>query len=57
MSACKQEQAHYWQQAMIAFKHAVSNAKEETKTHAHMCYSSFYNYLHHIQNMYVDEIN
>lgn len=57
ISAYKQEQPHYWQQAVTAFKHAVSRAKEEIKIHTHMCcYSSFHNYLHHIQNMYVDEI-
>lgn len=50
------DQAHYWQQAVNAFKHSCSIAKEETQIHTHMCYSSFHDCLEHIEAMDADVI-
>ncbi len=48
--------AHYWQQAVGAFKHACAIAHEETQIHTHMCYSSFHDCLEHISAMDADVI-
>lgn len=50
------DQAHYWQQAVDAFKHSCSIAFEDTQIHTHMCYSSFHDCLEHISNMDADVI-
>ncbi len=50
------DQAHYWQQAVDAFKHSCSVAFEDTQIHTHMCYSSFHDCLEHISNMDADVI-
>ena len=49
-------QAHYWQQAVNAFKHSASSARTETQIHTHMCYSSFHDCLPHISAMDADVI-
>lgn len=50
------DHAHYWQQAVAAFKHSCSCAKPTTQIHTHMCYSSFHDCLSHIDNMDADVI-
>lgn len=50
------EQPHYWEQAVASFKHSANSAKQDTQIHTHMCYSSFHDCLHHIQNMDADVI-
>lgn len=52
----KADQAHYWQQAVNAFKHSCSIAHADTQIHTHMCYSSFYDCLEHISAMDADVI-
>lgn len=49
-------QAHYWQQAVAAFKHSCSVADQSTQIHTHMCYSSFHDCLPHISAMDADVI-
>lgn len=49
-------QAHYWQEAVNAFKHACSIADTDTQIHTHMCYSSFHDCLPHISAMDADVI-
>ncbi len=49
-------QAHYWQQAVDAFKHSASLARPDTQIHTHMCYSSFHDCLPHISAMDADVI-
>ena len=49
-------QAHYWQEAVNAFKHACSIADTDTQIHTHMCYSSFHDCLLHISAMDADVI-
>lgn len=49
-------QAHYWQQAVSAFKHSASSARTQTQIHTHMCYSSFHDCLPHISAMDADVI-
>ncbi|MDO4896598.1 MAG: 5-methyltetrahydropteroyltriglutamate--homocysteine S-methyltransferase [Moraxella sp.] len=48
--------AHYWEQAVNAFKHSCSIADETTQIHTHMCYSSFHDCLEHISAMDADVI-
>lgn len=50
------DHAHYWQQAVSAFKHSCSCANETTQIHTHMCYSSFHDCLAHIADMDADVI-
>ena len=50
------DQAHYWQEAVNAFKHACSVAQTTTQIHTHMCYSSFHDCLEHISAMDADVI-
>ncbi|OOR93435.1 5-methyltetrahydropteroyltriglutamate--homocysteine S-methyltransferase [Moraxella caviae] len=50
------DQAHYWQQAVAAFKHSCSIAHKDTQIHTHMCYSSFHDCLAHISAMDADVI-
>ncbi|OOS05145.1 methionine synthase (B12-independent) [Moraxella cuniculi DSM 21768] len=50
------DQAHYWNQAVNAFKHSCSIAHESTQIHTHMCYSSFHDCLEHISAMDADVI-
>lgn len=52
----RSEHAHYWQQAVAAFKHSCSCAAITTQIHTHMCYSSFHDCLNHIDNMDADVI-
>ena len=49
-------QAHYWTQAVNAFKHSCSIAQQDTQIHTHMCYSSFHDCLEHISAMDADVI-
>lgn len=50
------EQPHYWKEAVASFKHSASCANQDTQIHTHMCYSSFHDCLHHIQDMDADVI-
>lgn len=52
----KADQAHYWDEAVKAFKHSASSAQEDTQIHTHMCYSSFHDSLQHISDMDADVI-
>lgn len=52
----KGQQAHYWDEAVNAFKHCASSAKPETQIHTHMCYSSFHDCLERISEMDADVI-
>lgn len=48
--------AHYWKEAVNAFKHSCAIADETTQIHTHMCYSSFHDCLEHISAMDADVI-
>lgn len=50
------DQAHYWKQAVAAFKHSSASADKTTQIHTHMCYSSFHDCLEHISAMDADVI-
>ncbi|MDO4250308.1 MAG: 5-methyltetrahydropteroyltriglutamate--homocysteine S-methyltransferase [Moraxella sp.] len=50
------DHAHYWKQAVTAFRHSCSCADETTQIHTHMCYSSFHDCLGHIADMDADVI-